>query len=103
MVTGKTIEEAKRSAGHMVDLIVDKLQQLGLSVAPEKTEAVMLASKRKKHTVQFTVKNRTVTTKEAIKYLGIWVSRDLHLGCHLRETAEKANTAAMALTRIGPN
>lgn len=101
MVTGKTLQKVSGRAGRMGDLVVDKLNELGLSVAADKTEATMIASKRKKGVVKVVVKGTDIFTEEAVKYLGVWISRDLHLGRHLRETADKADTAALA--RVMPN
>lgn len=103
LVAGKTIQKMTGRATRMVEAVVDKLEQLGLCVATEKTEAIMLASKRKKRTVTVSVKGQDILTTESAKYLGVWISRDLNLGCHMKETAQKADMAALALSRVMPN
>lgn len=103
MVSGKTIQKMVGRATRMTGAVVDKLQQLGLSVATDKTEAIMLASKRKTRTVAIPVKDQNISTTESAKYLGVWLSRDMNMGCHMKETAQKADTAAMALSRVMPN
>lgn len=103
MVTGKTRQKATGRAGRIADEVIDKLQSLGLTVAAEKTEVVMLRSKRKKAPLSVLVKGQKVYTAESIKYLGVWLSRDLHLGKHLKETADRADTAALAITGLMPN
>ena len=76
----------------------------GLEVATEKTEAVLLVSKRR--TRQITIRtgyNSTITTKEAIKYLGIWIERDIKMIKHLNEAVIAGEKRCMMLGKLMPN
>lgn len=99
MVSGKTIQKMAGRASRMTGAVVDKLQQLGLSVPTDKTEGIMLASKRKTCTVNIPVKDRNIFTTESAKYLGVWMNRDMNLGCHMKQTAQKGHSGVGALSR----
>lgn len=103
LVAGKTTKKVTGRANRLADMVVDKLSSLGLTISTEKTEVVMLASKRKTRRLPFKIKGQNVLSIESTKYLGVWVSRDLHLGRHMLETASRADKAALALSSLMPN
>lgn len=103
LVAGKTTAKVTGRANRVASEVVDKLSSLGLTIATDKTEIVMLSSKRKTREVAFKIKDKDVSSIESAKYLGVWVSRDLNLGRHMNETASKADKAALALSSLMPN
>lgn len=83
--------------------VLEKLMSMGLLVAPEKTKAVLISSRRSKSPLTLSVGGSDVLTIEAMKYLGVWIQRDLRMTVHLEEAASKADVIALSLTRIMPN
>ena len=74
-----------------------------LKLAPEKTEAVLLTTKRKMSPVNFKVQGVNVTPCKAIKYLGVWLDTKLTYAEHISRTIIKADKTVRALTRLMPN
>lgn len=74
-----------------------------LSLAPEKTEAVLLTKKRKINTVVFNVQDAMVRPKNSIKYLGVYLDQKLSFAVHISKTIEKAGRTVTALSRLMPN
>lgn len=74
-----------------------------LQLAPEKTEAVLLTTKRKIAPIQFTLQGTSVTPSSAIKYLGVWLDTKLTFAPHVNETVKKAERTVVALTNLMPN
>lgn len=80
--------------------VTDKLRQLGLVLAPHKTEAVILHAPVKVKEIRFDVGGHEVKTQHSLKYLGVWLERKLRVGTHLEMTAAKAEKQVHALSRI---
>lgn len=74
-----------------------------LKLAPDKTEAVLLNCRRKPPDVQFNVMGTLVTPKEAVKYLGVWIGRNINFKRHITECAIKAEKTISALSSVMPN
>lgn len=74
-----------------------------LTLAPEKTEAVLLTTKRKLRPVQFVVKGKVVRPSNAVRYLGVWLDTKLTYGAHIDKVIEKAEKTVTALSGIMPN
>lgn len=103
LVAGKTKKKVTGRTNRVTAMVIEKLTQLGLTIATNKTEIVMLSSKMRATPLAFKINGHPVSSQESTKYLGVWVSRDLHLGQHMKETASKADKAAMALSSLMPN
>lgn len=74
-----------------------------LQLAPEKTEAVLLTTKRKIAPVQFEIQGTTVRLSSAIKYLGVWLDTKLTFNTHIDKTIQKAEKTLKALSSIMPS
>lgn len=103
MVKAKTRDELVARTNRAVETVCRKLSDLGLQIAEEKTETVMIASRRKVAPISITVNGFQVDSSEALKYLGVWIGRDMRMTRHMEETAAKADRAAAALATIMPN
>ena len=83
---------------------IDKwLRENGLSLAPEKTEAVILKGTRDTSRVCFNIRNNTITPKKAVMYLGVKIGCHGSFSEHLTTVIEKAERRMAALARILPN
>jgi len=103
LATAKREEELKLKAEIAVRKVTRWMESKGLEVAPEKTEVVVLAGRRKLKNVTINIKGREVASREAVKYLGVWFGRDLNFATHVKKTAERADQIARNLGRIMPS
>lgn len=83
--------------------VANLLERKKLQLAPEKTEAVVLTSKRKLSEIQFEIDGVMINPRESIRYLGVWLDKRLSFNAHVEKVAQKAERTAAALSRIMPN
>lgn len=87
-----------------VSLIDLWIRGMRLEMAHEKTEAMVIPrGHRRGEEVVLSTGQNTITTKRAIKYLGIWIDDDLSYRRHIQETTKKAEKSITAIGRILPN
>ena len=103
VVTAWTEDELRLKTNMAIDITINWLRRQGLQVAPEKTEAVILAGRRTLLRMDIIVQNRVVETSECIKYLGVYFDKDLKMRQHIIQTAKKAGEAIRNLSRLMPN
>lgn len=103
LVMAKTKELLAATTELAICQVLSKLQLVHLSVATEKTEAVLLVSSRSCRDITFAVGEQLVKTKSAVKYLGVWIDRDTKMRTHIREAAAKGEKYASMLARLMPN
>nr|CAI5854774.1 unnamed protein product [Callosobruchus analis] len=103
VVTARDEEEIMVKANWAIEEVSCWLERRELTVAPEKTEAVLLTKRRKVGEIRFNVKGQNILPQRAIKYLGVWLDRKLTFKEHIERTAEKALTMVAALCRLMPN
>lgn len=75
----------------------------GLTQVTQKTEAVMLTTKRGYETPAFMLNGTEIKPKEGLRYLGVNLCRKLGFRQHIRVVAAKASLTADAFGRILPN
>lgn len=74
-----------------------------LTLAANKTEAVILKGPRKREHVKFKLAGVDVEPKKSLKYLGIFLDVQMNFGAHIKEAAAKADRTTARLSRIMPN
>lgn len=74
-----------------------------LSLAPNKTEAIIIKGPRKREGITFTLCETKVNTVKKVRYLGIYLDDRGTFGEHVMEIARKVETKLAVLTRIMPN
>ncbi|XP_046681455.1 uncharacterized protein LOC124368194 [Homalodisca vitripennis] len=79
------------------------LEELGLVLAPQKTEAIIMAGRRRLHPITFLVQGSGITPKTKEKYLGIWLDKSRTFIPHVEETARKASVMTVAISRTMKN
>ena len=102
IVSGNNKEDLIGACNHAVARVIARLEQIGLHIAPQKTEAVLAISTRKISEIEIRVKNDLIKTSESVKYLGFWLSKDLSLRRHVEEASAKGRKCGMILARILP-
>lgn len=83
--------------------IANWLHDNKLQLAPEKTEAVLLTTKRKISAIQFNVLGTELSPTTAIKYLGVWLDTKLTFAEHINRTVQKAEKTMTAILSLMPN
>lgn len=79
------------------------LQNNGLEMAAEKTEALLVTRKRNFRKPVFKVGQAEVHCQKSITYLGVELDGSLCFKPHLKKAASKAQATVAALSRIMPN
>jgi len=105
LVTGETFEEAREKASMMAERILDKIRELKLQVAIEKTEVVAFYKQRyrppKEPSIQ--IGRISIPIKTSFKYLGIIIDSKLTFNEHFQYIERKITKVTRALCRILPN
>ncbi|KAJ8973918.1 hypothetical protein NQ317_005929 [Molorchus minor] len=79
------------------------MRQNDLTLAPHKTETVILKGPRKRAHVLFEILETRVVPARQLKYLGVILDNRLTFGNHIKYFIEKAQTKLAVLTRPLPN
>lgn len=103
VVTAHTEAELMLKADHAVDKVDAWLKEHGLELAPEKTEAVVMAGRRKLEEITFRIGNLLVKPTHTVKYLGVWLDHRRSFQDHVQMAADKATKVARSLTRLMAN
>ena len=103
VVVAKRIEEVQYIGEQAIEVVAEWLNSHGLSLAAEKTEAVLISRTKKRQYVTFQVENKTIRSVDAIKYLGITIDARLSFREHILNAGKKASETANVLAGIMPN
>ncbi|KAH1006087.1 hypothetical protein HUJ05_006856 [Dendroctonus ponderosae] len=102
IIGAKNTEILKRKVGYAVSKVTETLDSMGIKVAVEKTESVLLAAPRKITNIVLEVGGKTVATSNSVRYLGVMIDRNLKMRKHIKHTVEKANRMLTLLYRLMP-
>jgi len=102
--TGEDVDTARSRVNEIVAKVLRRFDILGLSVAEEKTEAVLFVGKRKPDVDPvIRVGKARIKMAPRMKYLGIILDPKLNFGQHFAYTVEKAAKVNRALCKLMPN
>lgn len=79
------------------------MSQNGLKLAEQKSEAVLISSRKRVETVIIRVGTTAIRTKPAIKYRGVMIDHRLSYKHHLDYVSRKAAKATTSISRIMTN
>lgn len=102
VVTGRSARELVSRTNEVLARVVAKMEELGLEIAREKTEAVMLSSSHQVKEVTLSVGGVDVITSETVKYLGVYISRNGRMGQHIKEAGRKCSALTGAICGLLP-
>lgn len=97
---GENVEIAELYAQLAAMTIEYSLADLGIALAPEKTEALLLAAPSSVQEAVIEVLGHKVCTSNTLKYLGVWLERGFRIGKHITEASAKASGQVHALQRL---
>lgn len=103
VATGRTKQLLEEAANRALAAVSGWMKKNGLTLAANKTEAVVLTTKRCYEVPTFTVDGVLIEPKESVRYLGVSLCRKLGFRHHIQTAVVKANKTADALGRILPN
>ena len=103
VVVAKHLEDAELYSCEAISAVKGWLESSGLTLAEEKTEAVLITKRRKRNFARIQIGNHIITSKPAIKYLGVMIDGKLSYKAHVQYVYDKASTASVALARMMPN
>ncbi|XP_070141062.1 uncharacterized protein [Drosophila kikkawai] len=99
----KHLSDVSTKCSHAIDILMSWLADNGLSLAEQKTEAVLISSRKIVEKVNFRVGSTTIESSPTVKYLGVLIDHRLNYKCHLEYAAAKASKATAAISRMMAN
>ena len=95
VVVAKLLEEVVQLSNDTIEIVQRWLQSVGLELAEHKTEAVLISSRKKRETITLTIGGHQITSKHAIKYLGVMIDARLSFKAlmHFCQTMGDQDTA----------
>ncbi|KAH8313921.1 hypothetical protein KR044_010837 [Drosophila immigrans] len=99
-VVGKHLREVESSCNVAIERISEWLFSVGLELAAHKTEAVLVSTRSLVETAHIRVGSENITSKRAIRYLGVMIDTRLSFREHLSYIEEKATNTSRALFRM---
>lgn len=103
MIVDKNEDEVNRKGEKALRKIDKWLKEKLLKLAPQKTEAVVLVSRRKRPNIHINIRGSEIEIKSTVKYLGVWFEHGPTFKTHIRKTAEKVAKTTVALAKLMPN
>jgi len=103
IASGRSVAELEMKANEKLGLVSEEISKLGLSLAVNKTEAVLFTNKYKYANPNIILNGQTVEIKQQMKYLGMVIDRRLLFKEHICEASKKAEKTANQLGRLMPN
>lgn len=105
LAEGRDPHKAAARASLQVSALVRAIRLLGLSVATDKSEAILFRARGVRHPRGHTVGvgGERINTKGPLKYLGVLLDSRLGFDDHLRKMGEKTLAITRGLCRLMPN
>ena len=103
VVVAKLLEEIKDVCTDSIDIVKCWLKGVGLELEQQKTEIVLISSRKVKEAISLNIGDNPVDSKDSVRYLGIMIDSRLSFREHLKVTGEKAAKVSAMISRIMPN
>lgn len=100
VVKSKTPEDLKEKTERTIELIEMKLQELGLEMAPAKTEIIIMVGRRKLSSISIDIKGERISSKTEGKYMGVVLGKEVNFSTHLKVSCARAVTDIKTLGRL---
>lgn len=99
--TGRTVDLIRSRTNQAIVRVMRRLDVLGLTVAPEKTEAVLFRGKsRPDLNPVIRLRGTYIRMPPSMKYLGIMLDSRMNFSAHFKYAQEKMNKVTRALCRL---
>lgn len=103
MVEATDERELQHRVSESIARVSGWMTKNNLTLAPQKTEAIILKGPRSRAHVYFEVLGERLVPVRQLRYLGVVLDDRMTFGEHIRQVVEKAQVKMSALTRILPN
>ena len=103
VAVAKYLEEIEQLCNETISIIRKWLSSVGLELAGQKTEALLITSRKQKESITLTVGKHEIASKPSLKYLGITIDTRLTFKEHLYSMSKKAAKVVAAVSRLMPN
>ncbi|KAG5868967.1 hypothetical protein JTB14_001566 [Gonioctena quinquepunctata] len=105
-----TVVVSARSKGELIGWANESLNQIlnwmsanQLTIAPQKTEAVIVKGSRNREGISLEIGGAVIIPQKSMKYFGIKLDDKMIFNVHIRHAPAKAEKLASALSRLLPN
>lgn len=103
VVYGESIEEVELTAEHAIGIVEEWMRSRKLKLANHKTEVMVVNNRKSEQRAVVTTGGCTITSKRALKQLGVMIDDKLKFGSHVEYACKRASMAIGALSRIMSN
>lgn len=103
IITMRDQQEIGDRVRGLVKLVTDRCVDTGLRLAREKTEVILLTAKRVPKVFNLDVSGEEITTKEAVKYLGVFLDNARRCSFHLEQACDKTESFVGIIWSLLPN
>jgi len=103
VAVSKYKEELENICRDAVDIIQQWLDSVGLQLAEQKTEAVLITSRKVLESISIRIGTHTISSQPSIRYLGVQIDARLSFKEHTKYVSQRSAKASKALSRIMPN
>lgn len=91
------------TANNVLEMINDWMKKNHLTLAPQKTQAIVLKGPRKRDNIAIRLAGVEIRPSKSLKYLGIHLDVQMTFGTHIKQTVVKVDTTITKLSRLMPN
>ncbi|CAB0037996.1 unnamed protein product [Trichogramma brassicae] len=102
-IVDKKLEDIKVAADDAIRLVRRALSELGLQTADQKTEVLLVTSRKLKESITLRASDCDIASVPCIRYLGVHIDDKLRFYQHLKFVSEKAACVVGALSGLMPN
>uniref|UniRef100_A0ABD2WMC7 Reverse transcriptase domain-containing protein n=1 Tax=Trichogramma kaykai TaxID=54128 RepID=A0ABD2WMC7_9HYME len=102
-VVAKHLDLVEYYSNETIRLVRAALTELGLQTADQKTEVLLVTSRKVTETITVRAGDHYITSAPCIRYLGVHIDARLRFEEHLRIVSDKENRVAGALLGLMPN
>ena len=103
VVTARNRTDLEERGSLALEKILERAEEMGITIAAQKTEAIIARGRRKVMAATFTAGGQTIATKGELRYLGVIINRNLSMTTHVEYAAGKAARAMKKLMGLMPN
>lgn len=102
-VTGESTKDVELLATIAIQQVEVWMRGAHLTIAPHKTEMVLISNRKSVQTATITVGTHTIQSRRSLKYLGVMIDDRLSFNSHVDYATKRASEAIRRVARMMPN